>query len=385
VILSNADDARSRRTSRCSARRSTASTPPSRPRPTSRACRPSNTCSTRWAATRKTAARLLQPALRPDVGRRSGHRQQGVRQPRPRPGQPGLRDYTRSRTSAACRRGRSLIAAGLIHSSHAMKLDSYWTDSAPAFSPAAVRTAGAGGRRGSSAAASPASRRRWRLPARCFGAVLEAGDARGGGGLGPQRRPRQQRTGRGLCESRPRSACRRARAWYQAYRRRGGRGGAAGARRGDRLRLLRHGKLKLAAKPATRWIALRAAPRRLVADGVDTDVEILDAARVRGEVQSERFHGGLLYKRSGQMHMGRFAVGLATAARAPRRADPQRASRQRMRAPFRAGGVGIGWHTARAVVRRNQVLLATGASATAATAASAGCAGASCRSAASSW
>ena len=50
------------------------------------------------------------------------------------------------------------------------------------------------------------------------------------------------------------------------------------------------------------------------ADGVDTDVEILDAAQVRADVQSERFHGGLLYKRSGQMHMGRFAQGLAEAA-----------------------------------------------------------------------
>jgi glycine/D-amino acid oxidase-like deaminating enzyme len=51
-----------------------------------------------------------------------------------------------------------------------------------------------------------------------------------------------------------------------------------------------------------------------VRDGVDSDVEILDAARVRAEVASDRFVGGLLYKRSGQMHMGGFARGLAQAA-----------------------------------------------------------------------
>ena len=60
--------------------------------------------------------------------------------------------------------------------------------------------------------------------------------------------------------------------------------------------------------------ALQRSADRLIADRVDADVEILDAARVRAEVQSDRFHGGLLYKRSGQMHMGRFAQGLAIAA-----------------------------------------------------------------------
>ncbi|MGU7700640.1 FAD-dependent oxidoreductase, partial [Escherichia coli] len=72
-------------------------------------------------------------------------------------------------------------------------------------------------------------------------------------------------------------------------------------------------KLKMATKPY-QMDALQRSADRLLADGVDSDVEILDAARVRAEVQSERFHGGLLYKRSGQMHMGRFAWGLATAA-----------------------------------------------------------------------
>ena len=76
---------------------------------------------------------------------------------------------------------------------------------------------------------------------------------------------------------------------------------------------LRHGKLKLATRSG-QMAALERSAERLIADGVDTDVEILDAARVRAEVQSDQFHGGLLYKRSGQMHMGRFAQGLAAAA-----------------------------------------------------------------------
>ncbi|MFX5660631.1 FAD-dependent oxidoreductase, partial [Acinetobacter baumannii] len=61
---------------------------------------------------------------------------------------------------------------------------------------------------------------------------------------------------------------------------------------------LRHGTLKMATKPS-QMDALQRSADRLLADGVDSDVEILDAARVRAEVQSERFHGGLLYKRSG--------------------------------------------------------------------------------------
>ena len=37
-------------------------------------------------------------------------------------------------------------------------------------------------------------------------------------------------------------------------------------------------------------------------------------ARIRDEVGSDRFHGGLLYESSAQMHMGSFAAGLADAA-----------------------------------------------------------------------
>ena len=105
----------------------------------------------------------------------------------------------------------------------------------------------------------------------------------------------------------------RARAWYHAY--------DAAVDAVERIvrdeaidcDFVRRGKLKLATRPA-HLEALSRSAERLVADGVDTDVQILHAPRVRAEVASDRFVGGLLYKRSGQMHMGRFAHGLAQAA-----------------------------------------------------------------------
>lgn len=121
---------------------------------------------------------------------------------------------------------------------------------------------------------------------------------------------------------------------------------------------LRHGKLKLATRPY-QLDALRRSAERLAADGVDTDVELLDAARVRAEVQSDRFHGGLLYRRSAQMHMGRFAQGLALAAQ---NQGAQLHTGTRVDRIERVQGQVHCLHTARGTVRANQVLLATGAS-----------------------
>ncbi len=121
---------------------------------------------------------------------------------------------------------------------------------------------------------------------------------------------------------------------------------------------LRHGKLKLATRPQ-HLDALRRSAERLVADGVDTDVEVLDAPRVAAEVQSDRFVGGLLYKRSGQMHMGRFALGLARAAV---RHGAQIHLGTRVDRLERLQGQAHRLHTARGPVEAKQVLLATGAS-----------------------
>ena len=75
----------------------------------------------------------------------------------------------------------------------------------------------------------------------------------------------------------------------------------------------RTGKLKLAAKPS-HYDGLAAAWESLRKD-VDPDVRLLSAQEVRGEIDSDAFHGGLIQPLSAQLHVGRFAVGLAEAAR----------------------------------------------------------------------
>jgi glycine/D-amino acid oxidase-like deaminating enzyme len=74
----------------------------------------------------------------------------------------------------------------------------------------------------------------------------------------------------------------------------------------------RHGKLKLASLPL-HFEKFRASQQRLAAE-IDPSVELLDARAVRDEIGSDAFHGGLLLPKSAQMHMGKFAHGLAVAA-----------------------------------------------------------------------
>lgn len=149
-----------------------------------------------------------------------------------------------------------------------------------------------------------------------------------------------------------------ARAWYHAYDDAVDTVARLVAEENIDCDFLRHGKLKLATRPY-QMDALQRSAERLVADGVDTDVEVFDAARVRSEVQSERFHGGLLYKRSAQMHMGRFAHGLARAAQAQGAKIVLNTQVNRLE---RVQGQVHRLHTAQGVVTAQQVLLATGAS-----------------------
>ena len=240
-----------------------------------------------------------------------------------------------------------------------MKLDSYWTDSAPAFVPAPAELPAqvdvaivGGGFTGLSAALAFAKR-----GARV--AVLEAGSRVAAEASGRNGGHVNNGLAVDYAEVAARVGVARARAWYHAYDDAVDTVARLVHEEAIDCDFMRHGKLKLATR-AHQMEVLQRSAQRLIDDGVDTDVEILDAARVHAEVQSERFEGGLLYKRSGQMHMGRFAQGLATAA--------QRSGAQIHldTAVGRIERVGRSFahrlHTARGTVSAQQVLLATGAS-----------------------
>ncbi|MBI3154182.1 MAG: FAD-binding oxidoreductase [Burkholderiales bacterium] len=239
-----------------------------------------------------------------------------------------------------------------------MKLDAYWTDSAPAFRPQArdlppqvdVAVVG-GGFTGLSAALALARR----------GAsvvVLEAGERVAAEASGRNGGHVNNGLAVDYAEVAAKVGVEQARAWYHAY--------DAAVDAVERVvrdeaidcDFARRGKLKLATKPA-HLEALARSAERLVADGVDTDVELLRAPRVRSEVASERFVGGLLYKRSGQMHMGRFANGLAQAA--GRSGAQIHTATCVQRLERLGGGQAHRVHTDRGTVRAQQVLLATGA------------------------
>lgn len=240
-----------------------------------------------------------------------------------------------------------------------MKLDSYWNDSllaAPLASvqalPAQVDVAIVGGGFTGLSAALQLARRGASV------AVLEAGAT-----VAPEASGRNGgHVNNGLAvdytEVAAKVGVEKARAWYHAYN------SAVDAveklvqQEGIDCDFLRYGKLKLATK-AYQVDALWRSAERLVADGVDPEVRVLSADEVRSEVQSERFVGGLLYPRSAQMHMGRFAQGLAQAAI---RQGAQIHTGTRVNRVERVQGQVHRLHTGRGVVRANQVLLATGAS-----------------------
>jgi glycine/D-amino acid oxidase-like deaminating enzyme len=77
---------------------------------------------------------------------------------------------------------------------------------------------------------------------------------------------------------------------------------------------VRRGKLKLAAKPA--HFDKLARSQALLAAGVDPDTRLVTKAELRDEIGSDRYYGGLIYKKSAGMHVGRYVRGLATAAQA---------------------------------------------------------------------
>jgi glycine/D-amino acid oxidase-like deaminating enzyme len=238
-----------------------------------------------------------------------------------------------------------------------MKLDAYWTDSVPAFVPAArdlpprVDVAVVGGGFSGLSAALALARRGATV------AVLEAGERVASEASGRNGGHVNNGLAVDYAEAAARHGRERAAAWYRAYDEAVDTVARLVQQEGIACDFSRTGKLKLATRPG-QLDALRRSVERLHADGVDTDTEILDAANVRAEVQSERFHGGMLYKRSGQMHMGRFANGLAAAAERQGAGIFTGTCVQRLE---RTHGHAHRLHTTRGTVAADQVLLATGA------------------------
>lgn len=73
----------------------------------------------------------------------------------------------------------------------------------------------------------------------------------------------------------------------------------------------RAGKLKLASKPA-HFDAI-ARNFEVLHREIDPDTALLSRSDLRGEIGSDNFHGAMLSKKSGMMHMGRFVHGIAEA------------------------------------------------------------------------
>ncbi len=194
-----------------------------------------------------------------------------------------------------------------------MKLESYWLDTAPAFTGAEAGDVHAradvavigGGFTGLSAALALAAR----------GAsvvVLEAGRVVGeaSGRNGGHCNAGTLQDYVSLVNS---VGVERARSYYQEF--------TAAVDSVERLareehidcEFQRRGKLKLAAKPA-HYDKMVHTFEALQADGVDGHVELVPPERMREEIDSDDFHGGLLQTTSAQLHVGKFGAGLAKAA-----------------------------------------------------------------------
>jgi glycine/D-amino acid oxidase-like deaminating enzyme len=118
----------------------------------------------------------------------------------------------------------------------------------------------------------------------------------------------------------------------------------------------RGGKLKLAAKPQHYESLARAC--EVLRREVDPDVEMVPASGIRDEVDSDEFFGGMIQKKSAQLHMGKFAAGLASAAVARGAKIFESAAVTRFE---RIGGDRYRLSTPRGTIEAAQVLVATGA------------------------
>ena len=119
----------------------------------------------------------------------------------------------------------------------------------------------------------------------------------------------------------------------------------------------RGGKIKLAAKPHHYEKLARGFD--ILHREADPDTDLVPPESTRQEVGSDRFYGGLLYKKSAQMHMGQFGAGLATAAKRNGARIYENAAVTGIK---RLSGARHLVTTARGAITADQVLIATGPS-----------------------
>ncbi|SOE93076.1 Glycine/D-amino acid oxidase [Burkholderia sp. D7] len=238
-----------------------------------------------------------------------------------------------------------------------MKLDSYWLDTAPVFSEGAqgpvegradVVVIG-GGFTGLSAALELATRG-------VSVTVLEAGriaseaSGRNGG---------QCNTGvaQDFASLAAKVGLEQARGFYRAYESAVASVESIVSRHQIDCDLVRTGKLKLAAKPG--HFEKLARTYEVLRREVDPQVELIPPDRMRSEIGSDGFHGGLLQRNGVQMHMGKFGVGLAQAATRHGARIFEGAAVTQLK---RLDGERYELTSARGVIRADRVLVATGAS-----------------------
>ncbi|AZD99226.1 NAD(P)/FAD-dependent oxidoreductase [Pseudomonas chlororaphis] len=236
-----------------------------------------------------------------------------------------------------------------------MGSESYWLDSAPAFTgaqagalPDSVDVAIVGGGFTGLSAARALAMKGARVVVLEAGRVIGEASGRNGG---------QCNTGvaQDYAALSASLGAERARAYYQAYERAVQSVVALVEQEGIGCDLKRNGKLKLAAKPLHYEGLARTC--ELIRREVDADVELLSAEQVRSEVDSTGFHGGLLQRNGVQMHVGRFGVGLAQAAARHGALIYQDCTVK----GWQGNSGGYRLDTARGSLQARQILLATGA------------------------
>lgn len=208
--------------------------------------------------------------------------------------------------------GRSPIAVAGMIEKDPMKFDSYWLDTRPAFRAgcegpvegrADVAVIG-GGFTGLSAALALAQRG---VSVVVLEAAQIAGEASGRNGG-------QCNTGvaQDYVSLAARIGAEPARQFYRAYESAVRSVEAIVAEHAIDCDFRHAGKLKLAAKP--QHFAGLAKTFDVLRREVDPDIELIEPSRIRDEIASDGFYGGLLQRNGVQMHMGKFGVGLAQAA-----------------------------------------------------------------------